>query len=181
LALRKQIGEKQLASETQVALARVSIEEGHAADAEKTAREYKQQFHQDQQADDELRASGILVESLLAQVKVSDAQQEAASASSLAAKSQNLLFRIEFQLASARALLAGEHPREARPQIERALHDARAHGLIGAELEARLALAELAKKTQQNAVAQSQLSSLEESARARGFGLILRHATAMRN
>ncbi len=179
LAIRKQIGEKQLAGETQVALAHVSIEEGHAADAEKTARECKQQFHQDQQADDELHASGILVESLLAQGKVSDAQQEASSSSSLAAKSQNVLSRLEFQIASARAVLAGEHPVGARPSLERIVLEAHKHGFVGAEFEARLALVELAKKTQHGNVAQAQLSSLEESARAKGFGLILRHATAV--
>lgn len=179
LALRKQIGEKQLAAETQVSLAHLSIEEGHAVDAEKTAREYKQLFHQQQQADDELRASGILVESLLAEGKLGDAQHAVEASASLAAKSENALSRLEFHLAAARVLLEGEHPASARPSLEHILLEARSHGFVGAELEARLALAELARKTQHGPAAQTQLSSLEELARAKGFGLIQRHAAAL--
>lgn len=178
-ALRKQIGEKQLAGETRVALAHVSIEEGHAADAETMAREYKQQFHQEQQADDELHASEILIRALLAQGKISEAQQESQASGSLAAKSQNVLSRLEFALASARVLLEGEHSERARLPLERALHEARAHGFVGVELEARLAIAELARKTKGDPSAKLELSSLQESARAKGFGLILRHAAAL--
>jgi eukaryotic-like serine/threonine-protein kinase len=176
LALRKQIGEKQLAGETQVALARVSLEEGHAADAEKTSREYKQQFHQEQQADDELLASEVLIEALLAQGKIDDAQREAEASGSLATKSQNVLSRLEFRLAAARVTLAGEHPRGARSSLGHLVQEAHKHGFVGAELEARLALGEFAKKTEGDVVARAQLSSIEESARAKGFGLILRHA-----
>ena len=178
LALRKQAGEKQLAAETEVALAQLSIEEGHASDAETVARECKRQFHEDHEADDELRASEILINALLKQDKIGDAQQEADSSGTLAAKRQNVVFRLQFALASAHALLAGDNPERARLPLERVLHEARGRGLVGIELEARLALVELAKKTRRVASVQAQLSSLEESARAKGFGLILRHAAA---
>jgi len=179
LALRKQVGEKQLADEMKIALARVSVEEGHATDAETVIRGCKQQFHQDQQVDDELRASGILVEALLAQGKISDAQQEAEASGPMAAKSQNVFSRLEFALDSARALLAGEHFERTRAPLDRVLREAREHGYVGVELEARLALVQLAMKTPHTASAQTQLSSLEESARAKGLGLILRHAAAV--
>ncbi|MGC2247504.1 MAG: tetratricopeptide repeat protein [Terriglobales bacterium] len=179
LALREQVGEKQFAGETQLALAHLSIEEGHATDAEQTARAYKQQFHTEQQADDELQASRILIEALLAQGKIGEAQKEADGSAFLAAKSQSIFSRLQFQLSSARALLAGERPGAARPPLERVLREARAHGFAGIELEVRLALAQLAKKTAGGTSAQVSLSSLEESARAKGFGLILRHALTL--
>jgi len=179
LTLRKQIGEKQFAAETRVALARVSIEEGGAADAETVIRECKRQFHQDQQADDELHASAVLIQALLAQGKITDAQREAEASGSLAAKCQSRLSRLEFALASARVVLAGEHFEGARAPLDRLLREAREHGYVGVELEARLALVQLAMKTPHAASAKTQLSSLEESARAKGFGLTLRHAGAI--
>ncbi len=69
MALRNQVGEKQLALETQVGLAQLSIEEGRAAEVEKPLRQWKQQFHQERQADDELAASTALTRALLAQGK----------------------------------------------------------------------------------------------------------------
>jgi Flp pilus assembly protein TadD len=62
LALRKQMGEKQTVAETELALARLSLDEGQAAEAETVIRKCKEQFHQDGQADDELAASVTLIE-----------------------------------------------------------------------------------------------------------------------
>jgi DNA-binding winged helix-turn-helix (wHTH) protein/tetratricopeptide (TPR) repeat protein len=179
LALRKQMGETQLAAETQVALAYVSIEEGHPADAETAVREYEQQFHREHQADDELHASQVLIDAFLAQGKLKEARHEADASDPLAAKSQNIIFRLEFALASARVLLAEDHPERARPPLEHALREARGHGLLGVEFEARLILAELAKRTQHGDAAKAQLSALEESARSKGFGLIVHHAAEL--
>ena len=68
LTLCKEIGDKQAVAETELAsMARLSIEEGHAADAETVIRKCKEQFHQDQQADDELAASVVLIDALLAE------------------------------------------------------------------------------------------------------------------
>ena len=180
LSLRTQAGEKRAAAEVQVALAALAIEEGHAADTVTPVRGYKSQFHQEQQADDELRASAVLIEALLAEGKISDAEQEVDASSSLAAKCQNMEYRLEFAVASARALLAGEHPEQARLPLERALREARSHGLVGIELKARLALAQLAQKSKNNASAKTELSLLMESARAKGFGLVLRDAAALK-
>lgn len=179
LALRKQAGEKQLATETQVALAELAIEEKHASDAESALREYKRRFHQDQEADDELHASGVLIEALLAQGKNSDAQQEADASSPLAAKCQNLVFRLEFALAAARVLLASQHPERAGSALQHVLHDAHQHGLLGIEFKARLALLELNRKTNHAGLAPAQLSALEEAARVKGFGLIQQRAAAV--
>jgi len=177
LTLRKQLGEKQLAAESQTALARLSIEEGHAADAEKMALESKQLFRQDHEADDELFASQVLIDALLAQGKVSEAQQEVQASSAQAAKSQNIMFRLAFALSSARVLLAEEHPERAHPSLEHIQKEAHAHELVYTELETRVALAQLARKMGHGAAAKAELSSLEASARVKGFGSVLRHST----
>lgn len=96
----------------------------------------------------------------------------------LANKSENALGRLQFSLASARVLLTSNHPESSRPQMEEALNDAQQHGFAGVEFEARLALAELEKKSGHGAAARAQLASLAGDARAKGFTLIARKAAA---
>ncbi len=69
LALRKQAGEKQTAAETEIALARLSIEEGNAAGAETAMRECSRQFRKEQEADDELAAITVLIQALCSEGK----------------------------------------------------------------------------------------------------------------
>jgi len=176
LALRSGMGEKQAEEESRVSLAQISVEEGHPADAETELRNCKEQFHQTQQADDELVAASGLINALLAQGKQADAKQESASAKSLAAKSQNVLSRLQFDLASGRAVLASDTPKPSRLQLENILRQAHARELVGIELEARLSLAEFEKKVGHTSSAQSQLASLEHDAQMKGFGLVARKA-----
>ena len=179
LAIRKQVGEKQLAEETQLALAQLSIEEGHPADAEAAVRKCKEQFHQEQQADDELTADVVLIQALLAQNKHADAQKEVESGQSLATNSQNSLLRLQFALISSRVALTSEHPASSRRPLEQVVQEARRHGFLGVDLEAQLALAQLAGRTEP-AAAQKKLVSLEKEAHAKGFGLIARKAASAR-
>ncbi|MGB6474195.1 MAG: tetratricopeptide repeat protein [Candidatus Sulfotelmatobacter sp.] len=172
LALRKQIGDKQAVAETELALARRSLEEGHAADAEAVIRKCKEQFHQDGQADDELAASTTLMDGLMGQGKFAEAVEERQANQALAAKSTNQLNRLQFDLVSARVELASGHLDSSRAQLERILQSARTHHLLGTELETRLALAELKKKLGQSAGAQADLVALERAAHDKGFGLI---------
>jgi eukaryotic-like serine/threonine-protein kinase len=180
LALRKQLGEKQTVGETQIALARLSIEEGHPADGETTLRQWKEQFHLEQQADDELTASTLLAEALLAQGKQAEAQKEIEGSQNLGARSQDLLGRLQYDLSAVRVLLASDHGEMSKPRLEKFLREARAHGFAGLELEAMLAAAELEKRSGHSALAQGQLASLERIAHDKGFGLVARKAAAAR-
>jgi DNA-binding winged helix-turn-helix (wHTH) protein/tetratricopeptide (TPR) repeat protein len=181
LALRKEIGQKQTVAETELALARLSLEEGHAADAETVIRKCKEQFHQDGQADDELAASVTLMEALLGQGKFMEAAKEKQASHPLAAKNTNLLNRLQFDLGSARVELAYGRLESARAQLERTLQSAHAHHLLGVELETQLALAELKIKLRQSAGAQADFVALEKSAHDQGFGLVARKALLFRN
>jgi ATP/maltotriose-dependent transcriptional regulator MalT len=178
LALRQQTGEKQTQGETQVALAGLSIEDGRASEAETTLRQWKEQFHSERQADDELAASVGLTLALLAQGRQADAQKEIEGSKQLAANSQNLLYRLQFELTFARVLLASEHPELSKPRLQQILRQARAHSFRGMELEAMLAAAELEKRSGHMAIAREQLASLENAARGKGFGLVARKAAA---
>ena len=181
LSLRKQTGELQFAAETELALSRLAIEEGHAADAETVIRKCKEQFHQDAQADDELAASVVMIDALLRQGKFVEAARERQASQALAAKSTNQLNRLQFDLVSARIELAIGHPTASRPQLQRTLETARAHHLLGIELETRLALAEVREKVGQKIEAQADLVALQKFAHDKGFGLIAGKALSARN
>jgi tetratricopeptide (TPR) repeat protein len=157
-ALRTQLGEKQ------------------AADAENVLRQCREQFHEGQQADDELAAATALIYALLSQAKLAEAQQEIARATPLAKKSQNRVSRLQFSLAAARVVLSSDKPEGAREPLEQLLREAHKAGFLGLEFETRLAHAELEKKSGHSAAAQSQFSALQTAARAKGFGRIARKA-----
>jgi eukaryotic-like serine/threonine-protein kinase len=180
LTFRKQIGERQTSGESQVQLARLAVEEGRAAAGENILRQWKDQFHLEQQADDELLSSIGLSEALLAQGKRVEAQREMEGSRDLAAKCQNLFDRLQYDVASARVLLSSDHPENAKGLLERALKDARAHGFVGVEFEAMLVTADLEKRSGHGAVAREQLASLERVARDKGFMLVARKAAAAR-
>ena len=160
LAIRQRVGEKQCSVETEVALAQLSIEEGHAADPESMLRKYKNHFHEEKQADDELTASSVLTQALLAEGKGADANKEIADSAPLAAKNQNRFVRLQFDLSDARARLTSERPESARQLIRRILQDAHAHGFLGIKFEARLISAELERKSGHGIAARAQLRAL---------------------
>ena len=176
LELRNQAGEKQAAAESRVSLAKVAIEEGHDADAETVTRSSKAQFHEEHQADDELTASIVLIDALLAQGKQGEAQREMEAAQRLGQESQNRFLRLQFDLVSGRVFLASDHPDGSRPLLQRVALDAHRLGFVGLELADELALAELASKTKHGAQAQLQFHALQNSAASKGFGLIARKA-----
>lgn len=180
LTYRKQIGERQTSGESQVQLARLAVEEGRAAAGENILRQWKEQFHLEQQADDELLSSIGLSEALLAEGKQVEAQREIEGSRELAAKCQNLFDRLQYDVASARVVLSSDHPEQAKALLERAQKDARAHGFVGVEFEAMLVMADLEKRLGHAGIARAELASLERAARDKGFMLVARKAAAAR-
>jgi eukaryotic-like serine/threonine-protein kinase len=181
LAIRKQTGEKQTAAETELALAHLAIEEGRSSDAETVIRTCKEQFHQDQQADDELAASIVLIDALLAESKLSEAEIEAGQAKSLADKSANTLLHLQFEMMFARAQAALGHFSSASTELDRILQSAHSHQLLELEFETRLAIAESRKRAGQSVAARAESLSLENAARKNGFRLIASKALSFRN
>lgn len=180
LSLRTQAGEKQLAAETQTALARLSIEEGHPADAEREARKLIQQFQGEGSPDDELAADVVLIYALLAESKQIDAQNEYEHAQNLARKSQNPYGRLQCTLAGTRVKLNSVRPNQSSSLLVAVDDESRRRGFKGIQLENRLLKAELANNLGRHSEAQVQLAAVEAGARAEGYGLILRRAKAAR-
>jgi hypothetical protein len=127
-----------------------------------------------------LLASIGLSEALVAQGKQVEAQREIEGSRELAAKCQNLFDRLQYDVASARVLLSSDHPEKAKPLLDRALRDARAHGFVGVEFEAMLAMGDLEKRSGHASIAREELASLERAARDKGFRLVARKAAAAR-
>jgi DNA-binding winged helix-turn-helix (wHTH) protein/tetratricopeptide (TPR) repeat protein len=176
-ALRTEAGEKQNTAESRVSLAKVATEEGHGSDAEAPVRACIEQFQKEQQADDELTARIVLIDALLAQAKLSEAQKEMEAAKPLGNKSQNRFLRLQFELASGRVLLASDHPEASRPLFQGVAGDAHRYGFVGIEFADDLALAEFVNKTKHSSQAQMELRALQKSASSKGFGLIARKAS----
>jgi len=181
LTLCKEIGDKQAVAETELALARLSIEQGHAADAETVIRKCKEQFHQDQQADDELAASVVLIDALLAESKLPEAESEEGKAKSLADKSANTLFRLQFEMMSGRVQALLGHFPAASAQLQKTLQSAHSHHLLELEFETRLAMEELRNRAGQSVATRAESLSLENAASKNGFGLIASKARSLRN
>ena len=177
LALRSQAGEKQTAAESRVSLAKLAIEEGHASDAEASVRACREQFHEDRQTDDELNATIVLIDALLAQGKEDEAKKEIEAARRLGNDSQNRSLRLQFELASGRVLLGSGHPETAAPLLRHVASDAQRFRFVGLEFADELALAEFAKRTKRGTQAQMELRALQKSAGSKGFGLIARKAS----
>jgi hypothetical protein len=171
LAIRKQTGEKQTAAETELALARLAIEEGHSLDAKTVMGKCKEQFHQDQQADDELAASIVLIDALLAESKLPEAESEAGRAKSLADKSANTLLRLQFELMPGRVQDLSGHFPAASAQLQKTLQSAHSHQLLKLEFETRLAMAELRNRTGPSIATRAESLSLENAARKVRMGL----------
>ena len=177
LALRSQAGEKQNAAESRVSLAKLAIEESQAQNAEVSARACREQFHEDRQADDELSATIVLIDALLAQGKEDEAEKEIEATRRLGNESQNRLLRLQFELASGRVLLDSDHPEAAAPLLGHVASDAQRYRFVGVEFADELALAEFAKRTKRGSQAQMELRALQKSAGSKGFGLISRKAS----
>ena len=89
-------------------------EEGHAADAEKSARQAMNDFRNQHQPDDELTAAAILIESLLAQGRSTEAKAAADGEAEVMAISQNQPVRFKFAIVAARAIAASGKLPEAK-------------------------------------------------------------------
>ena len=179
LALRKQIGEKQNAAETELALSRLAIEQGRAADADTVIRKCREGFHDEQQDDDELSASIVLIDALVKEAKIPDAENEIKQTKPLASKTVNKLLQLQFEIAAARVKAAAGHAETAIAELGETLKSARSHQLLPTELETRLAIAELKKSARQSAASRAESLALEKAARQSGFTLIASKAARL--
>jgi tetratricopeptide (TPR) repeat protein len=175
LTIRQELGEKTTSAESGLALARVTLEEGRAAHAAEELRRLLPAFEAADSVADQALARAMLSRALFAAGQEREAEEHAARAVRLVEASERPDLRLAVLVASAGARSGSD--REVRARLEEARGEAHRIGLVGLELEARLARAEIdARRGDRGAGAA--LRGIEKDARTRGFGLLARRAAA---
>jgi DNA-binding winged helix-turn-helix (wHTH) protein/tetratricopeptide (TPR) repeat protein len=176
-----EIGNRTYTAKYGLRLAELSIETGGPSAAEEPIRQDLEVFKEEKRADDELECHILLAEVLLGNQKPREAQHEIDEGVALVARTQNRASRLEFSIVAARVRAAAGSEadlRAARKLLDQAQAAAVRDGFLGYDLEARLALGEIALQAGQ-ASAGARLEAVERDATAKGFGLIARKAAEL--
>ena len=123
-------------------------------------------------------AYGVLTRILLTQGKLSEAQNAAQRALLFSEQTGSRPPRFDAALASARVKAATGKSKDALQNLQDVLAEATKFGYVPYEFEARLALGEIEMQSGKASTGRPHLEALEKDARAKGFLLIARKATA---
>jgi tetratricopeptide (TPR) repeat protein len=188
LAIRTTGGDTLAIAQTQLGLADLSLEEARSpAEQEAVVRNALEVFQAQKDREDETEAWCVLARALLAQGKVAPAKDAIQHARSLAAKSQNPETRWQTALTAAQVETADKNVAHSsaanatRQELTAIITKSRELGFVGVELDARLALAQLEMKTGQATAGRIHLAAVEADAKAKGYNLVARKATAARS
>jgi tetratricopeptide (TPR) repeat protein/tRNA A-37 threonylcarbamoyl transferase component Bud32 len=182
LKIQDETGEKIAAAETRGALARLAVAQGRAAEGEQLARQSEEVLRTEGAVDRAALAQAILASALLPQGKLDQAREASESAlkGSRLGEDRTLAFAAATVHGQVRA--ASGKPADvaagSRELQETAAAAGRA-GYVGAHLEARVALAEVATAAGL-ADAPAQVAAVTRDARAKGFEQIARRASAIK-
>jgi tetratricopeptide (TPR) repeat protein len=179
LAIRKEMGDPRTTAETQLALASLALEEKHFAEAESGARDCGEQFEKMKTVDNEALAYSVLAQALSAQEKNADAQAAAEKSAQLSEKGGDTNARLRVAIASAtiraKSGRAGDVA-SANEALRTAVRDANKQGLTALQLEARLALGQIASASGDRGAARAQLAAVQKDAASKGMLLVARKA-----
>jgi len=180
LSTLQQLGEKGGVAEDQLPLADLACDSGRPAEAETLARAAIGEFHREKATDNEILAGALLSRSLLQQGKLNEARQAIATALKLSEKSKDVTVRMPLGIQVAYFRAAAKDFRSADLAARQVLAQATRLGFVRIQFEASLALGEIEMKAGNRVAARIQLERVEQNARAKGFELIARKATAAR-
>ncbi len=181
LNLFNSIGAKRQAAETQVALAKVTMEEGSPGETRAPLHEAILEFRAAQDNAGEVLAHAALARALLdmggPQFFV-EAQKQVNISVPLAVNVQDPRPRFEMRIVAARVAAGfGETPK-AREALETEIADLEKRGFVPLQFDARLALGEMLMNVGKSGNGRFLLRTLEKDATDKGFLLIARKAHA---
>jgi serine/threonine protein kinase/tetratricopeptide (TPR) repeat protein len=179
LQIRTQIDEKSNAAASRLRLAALSIEQGKAADAERSAREVRDEYRKEGHPDDETTAGAVLLRALYAEHKFDEAACELENAKVVLAKSQNVPNRLALGIVGARIQAALGKRNDALQSLSLTMRDAAKSGFVPDGFDARLARAEIEIKSGKIITARAELATLRKDTTGKGFGLIAQKAAAL--
>ena len=181
LNVLKTAGASRYAAETQVAAARLSIEEGHADDADAPLRSAIAKLQKENDTAGEIVARAVLVRVLLSNgtiVQYAEAQKQVNAAAGLVTPLQNPQPRLELTIAAARTAAALGAEAKARPALDGAIAETGRFGFLALNYEARLALGQIQMNSGKTGAGRFTLHAVEKDATTQGFLLIARQARA---
>jgi serine/threonine protein kinase/predicted negative regulator of RcsB-dependent stress response len=174
-------GATRYAAETEVAAARLSVDEGNADDAKPVLRAALAKLRENNDLAGEIVAHAVLVRALLAKgglAQFAEAQKQVNIGASRVSPLQDPQPRLELTISAARAAAAlGAFPK-ARVALEDAIAEAGKYQFFRLNYEARLALGEIEANSGKTGAARFRLRALEKDATEHGYLLIARRAQA---
>ncbi len=181
LNLFNRIGAKRQAAETQIPLAKVTMEEGRPGETRAPLHEAITEFRAAQDNAGEVLAHAALARALLdmggPQFFV-EAQKQVNISVPLAVNVQDPRPRFEMRIVAARVAAGfGETPK-ARQALETEISDLEKRGFVPLQFDARLALGEMLMNVGKSGNGRFLLRTLEKDATDKGFLLIARKARA---
>lgn len=178
LSLRQQRGEVGAAAQAELPLAELSCDSNEGAAAENFAQDAAREFEKENESDAQILSLALLSRALLQQGKTGGAQEAIAKAKTLSAKSSDVATRLVFEVDSAYGLAAAGDSEGAEHLAGSAFAEAHKLGFVQTQMEASLALGEIQMKGRNQTAGRATLQQLAKEARARGFALIAKKASA---
>jgi tetratricopeptide (TPR) repeat protein/class 3 adenylate cyclase len=179
LSIQQALGAKGAVATSRMGLATVALERNDPAQAETSVRASVEVFHSEKDSADETMARVVLVRSLLAQNRLSDAQKEMNPAIALVKNESqgNVRYSVLIVAERLRATLDGKsNASRAIDSLRKIARDAEKAGMPGFGIEARLAIGEIEIEGGRKAPGRAELDVVQKEAQARGFSLIAQKA-----
>jgi DNA-binding winged helix-turn-helix (wHTH) protein/TolB-like protein len=172
-------GDAASAANEELALAQLSLDERRFDDAAQMARKAADDFHAAKHYDEEALAQSLLAQASATQGRADEARKASQRAETIISQGQAQLLRLQVELAeeiAAAALGGKKHTRPAEAsRLQAIARDARAHGIVRVDLEARLARGSISGATGAHALAEVQNEASKD-----GYLLIATRAEAAR-
>lgn len=179
LSIREKMGHSDLAAESQVELAVLSIEEGHPDRAESLLRTALAEFEKENGDPDSASAYIQLSRALLLQGKAADAGAALDHAmqfsSAMSGPALKLTAMIQKGRVATTSSPSSSPSSTAQQEMKSAIATAKKLGYYNVEIEGRLALGQLQLKTNPTA-GRALLAALASETESRGLALVARHA-----
>ncbi len=176
LAIRTQLGDKAGIADSQAALALAALENQKRSDAERMARSAANEFKSLGDADQEVLALDVLIQSLIAQNRFSEAQQELQKAEKL--NSRDFCANTSLAITAARLQAKQNDRSTAITNLDQLTEELKKKNVGYYELLARLARAEATAGA--SVEIRSNLDMLWQDADRRGYRLIAQKAANLR-
>jgi DNA-binding winged helix-turn-helix (wHTH) protein/tetratricopeptide (TPR) repeat protein len=175
MKLRTQSGEKGLAAETALLMARFEMDDGNLQPAEQLARQAVDEFTRERRSDEQATALATLADVRRRQHDFNGAQREIRSALTIAGKTQDRGTQLRVGLVAAQVDASTGNVPRAAAELRALVRNCKRFGYFGPELEVRLALGQ-AELSIHHDLGEALLASVAKEAKQRGFLLISRKA-----